>query len=644
MNKITKLFLAGFLITGTAACNDDFLEEKPNSSLTEETAFVTYDNFKAYMLPAYEMFMDTRIATSVNKTNGMNSMYRGDVWAGYVNRKNTRNPYAWNEVTETVDASGTVWDFSYIRRVNIMLANLDKANNLTQAEKEHWRAVGYFFHSFWYMELINRYGDVPYVEIVMDDASPERFNPREPRKEVADKVLEKLIWAEEHIGDFTGKDGSSSLTQNAVRAAISRFTLREATWRKYHQLGDDTKYFDACLKYSKLLMEAYPTLYTGVDGQPAAGYGEMWTTEDLKNVPGVILFQEFKDGYKTHDYSNLEHTASMNFELTQQVIDMYLCKDGKSINNSDLYAGDKDMYATFRNRDPRLYHVVMPPYKVKKMDKGGDFKTWSYTDNEADQEYLKIMGLNESCANPGVGMKRLPAQNWSATVLAQVPNFAYGTASQGFVNSNSGYYLWKNFSAWELNNNNQTLNTSDKPVFKVEEAILNYAEAAFEKGIFNQAVADESINRLRARAGVAAMNVADIDDAFDPNRGTDDNGVKIDPVLWEIRRERTIELMGEGFGFDDLRRWKTCKWFIMNQPKGMWATRSQLKASVGFVDPATHLKNTTMTEGYIFLWDDASKMSNWNDKYYLWQVPTKEILLNNNLTQNPGWTDPLGRQ
>ena len=44
---------------------------------------------------------------------------------------------------------------------------------------------------------------------------------------------------------------------------------------------------------------------------------------------------------------------------------------------------------------------------------------------------------------------------------------------------------------------------SDKPIFKVEEAILNYAEAACELGQFDQAAADISINRLRKRAGVA---------------------------------------------------------------------------------------------------------------------------------------------
>lgn len=641
MKKIIKLSLLALLAVATPACNDSFMEELPTNGPVEENAFVTYENFKAYMVPCYGMFMDARIATSLGQSDGMNTCYRGDVWAGYINRKNTRNPYAFDEMSETVIAKGSGWDFSHIRRVNIMLRNIDKSE-MSDIQKNHWRAVGYFFHSYWYMELINRFGDVPYLENVLSEVSQEAYAPRDPRTEVADKVLEKLIWAEANIGDFQSQDGSTSVTQNVVRAAISRFALREATWRKYHNLGENQKYLDACTKYSELLMNAYPTLYKGKDGQPAAGYGELWTTEDLANVPGVILYQEFKEGMKLHQYSFLEHTSSMNFELTQQMVDMYLCKDGKTIAKSPQYAGDKDMFATFRNRDPRLYHVVVPPYKVKKVK--GDFETWSFTENEADREYIDIMGLNESCANPGTGMKRLPAQNWSATVVAQIPNFLNGSTAYGAIQSNSGYSIWKNYSQWEINNNNTHLNTSDKPVFKVEEAMLNYAEAMWEKGAFDQSVADRTINKLRERAGVAPMTVAEIDDAFDPNRGTDDNGAKIDPILWEIRRERTIELMGEGFGFDDVRRWKTCKWFIMSQQTGMWATRSQLKNSVGFVDPVTGGKNTTMTEGYIFLWPNPSSSKQWNDRFYLYQVPTNEILLNNNLTQNPGWTDPLGRQ
>ena len=30
---------------------------------------------------------------------------------------------------------------------------------------------------------------------------------------------------------------------------------------------------------------------------------------------------------------------------------------------------------------------------------------------------------------------------------------------------------------------------------------------------------------------------------------------EVDPVLWEIRRERMVELFGQGFSFYDIRRW-----------------------------------------------------------------------------------------
>lgn len=63
-------------------------------------------------------------------------------------------------------------------------------------------------------------------------------------------------------------------------------------------------------------------------------------------------------------------------------------------------------------------------------------------------------------------------------------------------------------------------------------------------GLSNQNVADKTINKLRPRANVALMKVAEIDETFDPDRDQ-----TVDPILWEIRRERIVELMGEGFRF-----------------------------------------------------------------------------------------------
>ena len=65
---------------------------------------------------------------------------------------------------------------------------------------------------------------------------------------------------------------------------------------------------------------------------------------------------------------------------------------------------------------------------------------------------------------------------------------------------------------------NDYYQTSDKPIFTIEEVLLNYAEAAFELGQFNRSVADMTINKLRDRVEVARMNVAEIDANFDPDR------------------------------------------------------------------------------------------------------------------------------
>ena len=638
-----KLFISLAILAGMtfSGCNDSFLEKVPVTDLTEDNAFNSYDNFKAFMWPCYEMFTDNTIRTSLKNT-AQDGNYKGDMTAGYMEQKyeSGYNDFAYQTVASV--ASGNGWNFSsFIRRINIMLSHID-GSSMTEAQKNHWRAMGYFFHSFWYMELIDRFGAVPWVDQVLQEDSPEVYGPRVDRKEVADKVLERLKWAEENIGDFTSQDGDNTINQDCVRAALSRFALREGTWRKYHELGDYEKYLQECVRVSEKLMDAYPTLYMGTDGQPAAGYGEMWTTEDLEGIPGVIFYKSYVGTMNEHNMSYIEHTSSHHVEMNHNTVNLYLMKNGKPIMNSGSgYHGEKDMYAEFRDRDPRLYHTVIPPYKI--ISGKGDYPTWSFTNDPADREYIDIMGLNTSCSNPGVGMKRLPGQNWSASIVPEIPRLGTGA----FVTCRSGYYVWKNWSNWEKSFNNGALNTSDKPIFKIEEVLLNEAEAKFELGAFDQGVADKTINKVRERAGVAKMVVAEIDANFDPNRGkyypkNNDNGIEVDPVLWEIRRERIIELMGEGFGIYDVRRWRMAPWFINRPATGIWMSKEAAASSnMTLYNPSTGYSDGTsgsMTEGNIYLFNDPLKEGKgWLEKYYLYQIPTTEILLNPELEQNPGW-------
>lgn len=121
---------------------------------------------------------------------------------------------------------------------------------------------------------------------------------------------------------------------------------------------------------------------------------------------------------------------------------------------------------------------------------------------------------------------------------------------------------------------------TDMPLFRVEEVMLNYAEAMCELGEFDQPVADRTVNKLRSRANVAPMKVAEINDSFDPKRDLGNpaypGDYAVNPLLWEIRRERRIELFSEGFRFDDLRRWKKCH-YALKKKLGMYVKASDFR-------------------------------------------------------------------
>ena len=621
----TKYTWIAFLLTTIlfSSCNDSFLDVKPVESLTEETTFNTYDNFKTYAWSLYGVFGNNNILRHIG-SNGQGSIYQGDIYAGYLTRKGTSayNPYAFQTISES--SSGNGWNFDYVRKVNILINNIDQSR-MNDEDKAHWRSVGYFFRSYYYMELIARFGDVPWVDGIINDKDPEAYGPRTPRKEVADHILEDLLYAEAHIQPEG--DGHNTINVHAVRALISRFTLFEGTWRKYHSLGDESKYLTTCIEVSEKLMRDFPTLHSD--------YGEVWTTDDLAKISGVILYKEFVADVITSWFTHMERTASHGVEMPQLTVDMYLCSDGKPISTSEKYEWgkkDKSIYSVFRNRDQRLLESVAPPYQLSSTSTPN---SWDYPENEQYREYLDLMGVTKVISNPGEPGKHkvLPLMNWSASIVLKVPNIQTAT-NQQFLSCRGGYYFYKNYCAWEKNHNNAVTNVADKPIFKIEEILLNYAEAKAELGEFTQEVADKTINKLRPRAQVANMQVAVIDDSFDPKRDK-----SVDPLLWEIRRERIIELMGEGFGFYDIRRWKKAEYFVNKPHYGMWAKRSEIGKTGKIVNLDTGYPDPNASEGYIYLFDDPVKSGKgWLDKYYLYMVPSNEIALNKQLLpNNPGW-------
>ena len=108
---------------GFTSCNDSFMERYPDTSLTEQTVFSNYNTFKTYAWGLYGVFTNTNILR-IPGTNGAYASatsYTSDIYAGYLmRRQGDGNPYAFQNVSSS--SSGNGWAFSFVYRVNVMLA------------------------------------------------------------------------------------------------------------------------------------------------------------------------------------------------------------------------------------------------------------------------------------------------------------------------------------------------------------------------------------------------------------------------------------------------------------------------------------------------------------------------------------------
>lgn len=594
MKKIKQISIYVMSFFFIVACNDeDFLDKAPKQELSVATIFSTYNNIKTYSWSFYEFFDDYVSSTSWAVVRD----YTSDlIQNGY----STTNPGYLNNSYDIPTGSG-IWSGSYsnIRKVNIMLDNLDNAN-ISDEDIAHWRGVGLFFRAHEYFTLLLNYGGVPWVEQELTDLDTDiLYGPRDSRDVVANNILRDLLFAVDNIKP--GGDGNNTVNPDIARALLSRFALFEGTWRKYHGLSEAEKFLNACITASSELINKYPNLHPN--------YDQVYNSDDLAGKAGVLLYTHYVVDEMWHNVSTNTRSTNNQVDITRKGIDKFLTKDGMPIYNvnNTLYQGDKDRYTEFDNRDDRLLIMTPPPYKVN----GDGSQNFSHTGNPLDQKYFSVL----ENITTGFPYKNLPDRNWSGRVTGEVPNYNRLVPTQ----TSNGYRFWKIWN--EHNYKVSSRDVSDFAIFRMGEVMLNYAEATFEMGQFNQAVASATIDKLRARGGVAPMNLGAINADWDPMRDP-----SVDPVLWEIRRERAIELMGDGYRTDDLRRWKKMA-YATEVKLGRWEKQSDYPIALPIQNDAA--------EGYIQLVPQTPPA--FPDYYYLYPIPSNEIVLNPQLEQNPGW-------
>lgn len=507
-----------------------------------------------------------------------------------------------------IPETGGGWSWTTLRQINYYLENSYRCSD--EAVRKHYDGIARFFRALFYYEKVKRFGDVPWYDKVVGSGDKDLLNkPRDSRKYVMEKVLDDLNYA---IANISETKDVYRVTKWAALALKSRVMLFEGTFRKYHNLGD----WQVCLEESakaseELIKDGGFALFS----KGSTPYADLFMTLNATETSSeIILARDYNNTVQIrHSVQNYTKSPTAGCTgVTRRLVDAYLMKDG-SFHTARANYDKLGFVEECKNRDPRMAQTLRTPgYQIDGVS------------TPADLSSMKL-----------------------------------------------GYQLRKYY----INVQYDGFSEVDMPVFRLAEIYLNLAEAKAELGTLTDADLDNTVNKLRARVGVTGKLTTSatvepwIADCYPTLKALNPSNLG---VILEIRRERTVELVMEGFRYWDIMRWKEGKVFeeeflgmyipsagqIDVDGDGAGDFNIVTAGNAGVSIAGKDLKvgeNLTLVipgatsqyngeSGFLTVHRQDVMQREWKeDRDYLYPIPTKErVLTNGVLTQNPGWNDGLG--
>lgn len=618
MKKIYAVFISGLSVLAFSSC-EGFLDKFPETSLSPETFYTSEKELELATNGFYTM-----LPSPDNTTDG--ALQDNDLeYHVALSSLQMGNRSAENETW-----SSSTW--SNLRALNYYLEH--SVNCTSEDIRKKYDGVAYFFRAMFYYEKVRKYGDIPwYDHVISANDKASLYRARDSRGFVMQKIMEDLDKAIDGL-PVTWTEGVYRINKYAAYAFKSRVALFEGTWRKYHDVPDETytkedgkqmtlssEYFltqaadaaKAVIDYGKYKMYKGETI---VKGQP---YRDFFVLEDAETSETILSRR-----YLYTDEMNIRHGVQFKYKnqrhsLTRALAYHYLMADGTPFQSQEGWQ-TMQYNQEFKNRDPRMAQTIAAPDYVAV---GTDASTKYYP----------------SCKDY----------------------------------DRSGYRPIKYFS--DDTHDGAGTSTTDYAIFRYGEVLLNYAEAKAELGEADQTVIDQTVNVIRARIGMPALDVVKANgapDAFLSSYYTDKHLDGADKgLILEIRRERTVELVNEGFRLWDMLRWhegqQLCPasntlgpgfigcWFPGLGEYDMNNDGTPDLCIYTGTKPSTDCENTldvsegkenTLSEGtsgYLIQFKDQTYK--WEEKDYLYPIPVKQIQIypkdeatgESVLTQNPGY-------
>ena len=478
----------------------------------------------------------------------------------------------------TISATDGTWDASYeeVRRANILLENLDGVD-MSAASMAYYKSLGHLYRAWQHFCVVRKFGDCYWVDHSLTTEDTDiLYGPRQNRNTVMDNILADLNYAVDNMGE-KNIDSRTAYNVYVAQAIKAQICLFEGTYARYHQGNDERA--EKYLQEAKTAAEAIINSGKFELTPGAEGYRANYNSLELAGNNEMIMYKNYVQDILRHATQDYCCGSTPTNGMSKSAFNSYLMKDGSLPTGEDkgvlgtagYDAGKPVIYALLEARDPRLAQQI--------------------------DGYLCYVGNNRA-RYEGVEGQIGAAEN-TVTTGYGILKFDEPETPSGLRQSTTG-------------------NVTDCPLFWLAEILLTHAEACAELG--EDADATASINKLRARAGMPNLKLQN-----DPA-----NNMGVSDLIWEIRRERRVELM---FDNND-RYWSLIRWHQLDkldtevypdQTKGAWIDASW--------PGADQVKRDA--EGYIDLND--TYVRKFEEKHYLAPIPSSQSVLNPEIGQNPGW-------
>lgn len=557
-NKLRKTAIRVFAIAAIGflfvAC-DDFLDREPLSEVSPEQYLNTVESMAAYLDGKYVYYLPNHGYS--NTTGYQYGIFKWD--AGTDNQVGRTADDRFVGQTMVSDGSGD-WDFSQIYECNWFIEQVEeKVNNggITGDQKlaKHYLGEIYFMRAYLYFGKLKSLGDFPIITTTLPNDRDVLIeeSKRMPCNEVGRFILSDLDKAALLMSEINL--GTTRVSEAAAYLLKSRVALFEGTWLKnfkgtafvpqgpewpgfekeyskdyQYPIGNDIdKEIEYFLSQSmdaadKVAANATLTNNTGIVPQVSGEtnpYLEMFGDVNLTKYPEVILWMSYGEKLTTHGAVIYAQQGNNGVGLTRGFVDNFLMKNGLPIYASGSgYKGDSTFSAVRSDRDLRLTVFLKEPGQ----------KNWIY-DSETGGAGTEIEVV------PGIDKAMNVATGYCTGYAMRKGNSLYKEQSR----SNGSW--------------------TGAVVFRQAEALLNYIEACYEKDGSLDAKATAYWTALRNRSGITApiettVNATVMSEEAKNDWAAYSAGQLIDPTLYNIRRERRSEFIGDGLRYMDLCRWR----------------------------------------------------------------------------------------